>query len=67
VQAAPSTASVPCRHTQRIYDAAIGPKQMWVAPGAFHTAALGYQPEEFRRRVLDFYERAASMQAAHTK
>jgi pimeloyl-ACP methyl ester carboxylesterase len=48
--------ALPCRHTERIYDAARGPKQMWVVPGAFHTAALGYQPEEFRRRVLAFYD-----------
>jgi uncharacterized protein len=48
--------ALPCRHTQRIYDAARGPKQMWVVPGAYHTAALGYQPEEFRRRVLAFYD-----------
>jgi alpha-beta hydrolase superfamily lysophospholipase len=48
--------ALPCRHTQRIYAAARGPKQMWVVPGAHHTAALGYQPEEFRRRVLAFYD-----------
>lgn len=46
--------ALPCRHTKMIYDAAIGPKQMWVVSGAFHTAALGYQPAEFRRRVLAF-------------
>jgi uncharacterized protein len=50
--------ALPCRHTQRIYDAARGPKQMWIVPGAFHTAALGYEPVEFRRRVLDFYSSA---------
>ena len=49
--------ALPCRHTKRIYDAAIGPKQMWIVPGAFHTAALGYEPAEFRRRVLDFFAR----------
>ena len=48
--------ALPCRHTQRIYDAARGPKKMWVVPGAFHTAALGYEPAEFRRRVLAFYD-----------
>jgi uncharacterized protein len=48
--------ALPCRHTKRIYDAARGPKQMWIVPGAFHTAALGYEPVEFRRRVLDFYK-----------
>jgi pimeloyl-ACP methyl ester carboxylesterase len=47
--------ALPCRHTERIYAAARGPKQMWVVPGAYHTAALGYEPGEFRRRVLDFY------------
>jgi len=47
--------ALPCRHTKRIYDAAIGPKQMWIVPRAFHTAALGYEPIEFRRRVLDFF------------
>jgi alpha-beta hydrolase superfamily lysophospholipase len=47
--------ALPCRHTKMIYEAARGPKQMWVVPGAFHTAALGYQPVEFRRRVLDFF------------
>jgi uncharacterized protein len=46
---------LPCRHTKLIYAAARGPKQMWVVPRAFHTAALGYEPEEFRRRVLEFF------------
>ena len=48
--------ALPCRHTQRIYGAARGPKQMWIVPGAFHTAALGYEPVEFRGRVLGFYD-----------
>jgi uncharacterized protein len=47
--------ALPCRHTERIYAAASGPKQMWVVPGAFHTAAYGFEPVEFRRRVLAFY------------
>jgi pimeloyl-ACP methyl ester carboxylesterase len=51
--------ALPCRHTERIYAAAIGPKQFWKVPGAFHTAALGFQPAEFRRRVLDFYANVA--------
>ena len=49
--------ALPCRHTQQIYNAAIGPKQIWVVPGAFHTAALGYQPGEFKRRVLEFLDK----------
>jgi len=38
-----------------IYAAARGPKQIWVVPNAFHTAALGFQPEEFKRRVFEFF------------
>ena len=48
--------ALPCRHTKKIYDAAIGRKEMWIVPDAYHTAALGYQPVEFRRRVLAFFE-----------
>ncbi len=51
--------ALPCRHTQRIYAAAIGPKQFWMVPGAFHTAGLGFQPAEFQRRVLDFFANIA--------
>jgi uncharacterized protein len=51
--------ALPCRHTERIYAAASGPKQIWEVPGAFHTAALGFQPAEFQRRVLDFYANVA--------
>lgn len=47
--------ALPCRHTQMIYNAARGPKQLWVVPGAYHTAALGFHPEEFRQRVLSFF------------
>ncbi|HXY00519.1 MAG TPA: alpha/beta fold hydrolase [Candidatus Limnocylindrales bacterium] len=47
--------TLPCRHAKRIYAAARGPKTLWVVPNAFHTAALGYQPVEFKRRVLRFF------------
>lgn len=56
--------ALPCRHTERIYAAARGPKELWVVPGAFHTAALGFQPAEFRRRVFSFYEGAGARAAA---
>ncbi len=52
--------TLPCRHTRRIYAAATGRKELWEVPNAFHTAALGYQPEEFQRRVLAFFAAAAS-------
>ena len=47
--------ALPCRHTQMIYGAARGPKQLWIVPGAYHSAALGFHPEEFQRRVLSFF------------
>ncbi len=46
--------TLPCRHAVRIFRAARGPKSLWEVPRAFHTAALGFQPQEFRRRVLQF-------------
>jgi alpha-beta hydrolase superfamily lysophospholipase len=52
--------TLPCRHAKRIYAAARGPKSFWMVPGAFHTAALGFAPEEFRRRVLDFFGQLAA-------
>lgn len=47
--------TLPCRHAERIYAAASGPKSLWVVPQACHTAALGYEPNEFKRRVLHFF------------
>jgi pimeloyl-ACP methyl ester carboxylesterase len=58
--------ALPCRHSEMIYAAARGPRQLWVVPGAFHTAALGFQPVEFRRRVLAFFGEVAAKSANDT-
>ena len=50
--------TLPCRHAKRIYAAGRGPKSLWMVPGAFHTAALGFAPEEFRRRVLELFHQS---------
>ena len=50
-----SDRNVPARHTKRILKAAIGPKEMWLVPGADHSAALGKAPQEFEQRVVKFY------------
>jgi uncharacterized protein len=50
--------ALPCRHTKMTFDAAVGRKELWVVPDAYHTAALAYQPAEFRRRVLAFFDSA---------
>ncbi|HWZ98570.1 MAG TPA: alpha/beta fold hydrolase [Candidatus Dormibacteraeota bacterium] len=49
--------ALPCRHSEMIVRTARGPKELWRVPHAYHTAALGYEPDEFRRRVLGFFER----------
>jgi len=48
---------LPCRHAEKIFAAATGTKELWRVPGALHTGALGTAPEEFRRRVLAFFDR----------
>jgi uncharacterized protein len=53
--------ALPCRHAEMIYAAARGPKEFWRVPGAIHTGALGEQPQEFRRRVLEFLEKYRSV------
>ncbi len=52
--------TLPCRHSEKIYAAARGPKSLWIVPGAFHTAALGFQPAEFQRRVLRFFANSSA-------
>ncbi len=56
--------ALPCRHAEMIYAAARGPKQLWVVPRAFHTAAYGFAPEEFRRRILSFFATYAATNPA---
>jgi uncharacterized protein len=56
--------NIPPRHTQAIYAAATGPKQIWLVPDTGHTQALGRAPEEFERRMIAFFDgvRAAKAQ-----
>jgi pimeloyl-ACP methyl ester carboxylesterase len=55
---------LPCRHAEMIYAAARGRKELWEVPVAFHTAAYGFAPDEFRRRVLTFFAAAANANSA---
>jgi uncharacterized protein len=50
---------IPCRHAERIYAAARGPKELWIVQGAGHASALGHAPAEYERRVIDFFSKAA--------
>jgi alpha-beta hydrolase superfamily lysophospholipase len=57
--------ALPCRHSEMIFRAARGPKEFWRVPRAYHTAALGYEPDEFRKRVLGFFDRLRNTQPAN--
>ncbi|HEY1422629.1 MAG TPA: alpha/beta fold hydrolase [Candidatus Acidoferrum sp.] len=56
---------LPCRHSEMILRAAAGPRELWRVPGAMHTGALGAAPEEFRRRVVAFFEQQRVTENAH--
>jgi uncharacterized protein len=49
--------SIPCRHAERIYKAATGPKELWIVHGAGHASALGQDPTEYENRVVSFFEK----------
>jgi len=46
--------TIPCRHAERIYNAATGPKELWVVEGAQHASAMGVDPAQYERRVIEF-------------
>jgi uncharacterized protein len=46
--------TIPCRHAERIYAAASGPRELWIVDGAEHASALGRAPAEYEERVIRF-------------
>ena len=50
-------ATIPCRHAERIYKAATGPKELWIVQGAGHASALGQDPADYENRVVSFFEK----------
>jgi uncharacterized protein len=50
-------ATIPCRHPERIYKAATGPKELWIVQGAEHASALGQDPAGYENRVISFFEK----------
>jgi fermentation-respiration switch protein FrsA (DUF1100 family) len=42
---------------RRLYDRAGEPKEMWIVPDAEHRRADELYPEEYRQRVLEFFDR----------
>jgi alpha-beta hydrolase superfamily lysophospholipase len=45
------------RQSVRLFEAAAEPKELYVVEGAAHAGAYGADPDEYRRRVLDFLDR----------
>jgi pimeloyl-ACP methyl ester carboxylesterase len=46
--------TIPCRHAEKTYRAARGPKDLWVVNGAEHASALGHAPTEYENTVIGF-------------
>ncbi len=42
---------------QRLYEAATGPKELWVVPGCGHAYAPVLAPDEYQQRVNSFFQR----------
>jgi pimeloyl-ACP methyl ester carboxylesterase len=49
--------TIPCRHAEQVYRAAIGPKELWIVNGAGHASALGHAPAEYEEKVVRFLAR----------
>jgi len=47
---------------RRLYEVAGEPKELWIAPGAGHRRVDQVYPEEYRERVLSFFERYLSVE-----
>ena len=52
--------TIPCRHAEKIYRAASGPKEFWVVNGAEHASALGQAPEAYEEKVVHFLREVAN-------
>ena len=50
---------IPAGHSERIFEAANHPNaELWLAEGARHAALINHLPDEYRRRIHGFLERA---------
>ena len=47
---------MPSSHSQRLYDAARGPRDLWFGPGP-HSNIITEAPSDYARRVFDFLDR----------
>ncbi|MBN1585956.1 MAG: hypothetical protein JW937_00830, partial [Candidatus Omnitrophica bacterium] len=42
---------------QALYDAARGPRQLWLVPGAAHLEGFALYPQDYEQRVVEFFNR----------
>jgi pimeloyl-ACP methyl ester carboxylesterase len=47
---------IPCRHSQRIFAAATGTKELWEVPLSDHASAIGTAPAEYEQHVITFLD-----------
>lgn len=50
--------AIPVGEAYRLFRAACEPKELWVVPGAEHRQIETIQPEEYRCRLVQFFDRA---------
>ncbi len=50
--------AIPVSEAFRLYGTAREPKELWTVPGARHRRIEDVAPEEYRRRVIEFFDRA---------
>lgn len=50
--------AVPVSEAYRLYAAANEPKDLWIVPGANHRMIEQVAGDEYRRRIIDFFDRA---------
>jgi fermentation-respiration switch protein FrsA (DUF1100 family) len=48
--------AIPANSAQRLFDAAAEPRFLWLGEGATHLYMFGRFPEEYERRVIDFFD-----------
>ena len=49
---------IPADQPGQLFEAAGEPKEMWMAPGSDHAVARLDHPQEYRRRILEFFDRS---------
>jgi dipeptidyl aminopeptidase/acylaminoacyl peptidase len=49
--------NIPLRHSRELHAASPSNTELWEVPHAGHVGSLGVEPEQYRKRVLDWFDR----------